>query len=100
MSKPGKWESHQQLRAKLNAEKEAPKIVSKPLKEEPKPIVLGKVEVPVEVELEVTNEIVEEIQEPQENPNPDFIQQLIQEEKVEEIKPELKPISKKNKTKA
>lgn len=88
MSAPGKLETWQQQRAKINASKEAAKIVSKPLKEEPKPIVLEKVEVPVEVELEPLVEVAEEV--------------VVTEPEVqieEEIKPELKPISKKNKIK-
>lgn len=89
MSAPGKLETWQQQRAKINASKEAAKIVSKPLKEEPKPIVLEKVEVPVEVELEPLVEVVTESEIPTE----------IVEPEVEETKVELKPISKKNKIK-
>ena len=85
MSAPGKWDTHQQLRSKALASKEASKIISKPLKEEPKPIVLEKVETPVEAKLEPLVEVVTESEIPAE----------IVELEVEEAKVELKPISKK-----
>lgn len=90
MSKAGKWDTHQQLRAKINAEKEAANSTSKPLSPkvnttlivEPEKVTEAKIEAPIEVVTEtetLTEETIVEV--------------------AEEIKPELKPITKKNKTK-
>jgi len=92
MSAPGKLETWQQQRAKINAAKEATKIVSKPLKEEPKPSIVELVETPVEVNVVAPVEVVDEIAIPEEIVQPEV-------EETSEEKIELKPITKKNKTK-
>lgn len=97
MSKAGKWDTHQQLRAKINAEKEAANSTSKPLSlkvnttlvVEPEKVTEAKIEAPIEVVTET------ETSAPEVDPDP----RPLVERFVEEIKPELKPISKKNKTK-
>lgn len=97
MSAPGKLETWQQQRARINAEKEASKIVSKPTKIERVQIPVELVEVPVEVKVDVPVEVLVEAVEPEvevsveEIKSPEPIQ--------EEVKVELKPISKKNKIK-
>jgi hypothetical protein len=87
MPKPGKLETHQQLRARINASKEASKIVSKPSKIERVQVPVELVEVPVEVKIDTPAVIVEEVLE------------TVQEELPleNELKPELKPLSKKTK---
>lgn len=89
MAKPGKWETHQQLRAKINAEKEASRIVSEPLSSEDDVVVKEELEVVTEVKFEAPNEILEETESNEEIESSEPIQ--------EEPKVELKPISKKKK---
>ena len=86
MPKPGKLETHQQLRARINASKEASKIVSKPSKIERVQIPVELVKVPVEVKIEAPIEVVTEVFEPTQ-----------EEVQVEEPIIDLKPLSKKTK---
>lgn len=91
MSAPGKWDTHQQLRAKALAAKEASNLTPKPSKIENVQIPVELVEVPVETKVEVPIEVVEEA-------NPVMEEPEVQVDPIpepEEIKPELKPISKK-----
>lgn len=92
MSAPGKWDTHQQLRAKALAAKEASKIVSKPPSPKVNPILVEESEKVTEAKIEALAEVVTETAKSKE-------EAVVEVEVAEEAKVELKPISKKNKTK-